>query len=184
MAYGVDTSRFAENKRAVEDKYIGPLVRTSMNRCIHCTRCVRFTTEVAGASDLGAIGRGEDMEITTYLEMPCARSCRAMWRSLPGRRADPQALRLPCAALGTQQDRVHRRHGRGRLQHPHRYPWPRSDADPAAHQRGGERGVDLGQDPLCVGWTEDPAPRPPYVRKDGRLTRSRGRRPSTPLPPR
>ncbi|MEN5081721.1 NADH-quinone oxidoreductase subunit NuoG [Bosea sp. TWI1241] len=68
MAYGVDTSRFAENKRAVEDKYIGPLVKTSMTRCIQCTRCVRFTTEVAGASDLGAIGRGEDMEITTYLE--------------------------------------------------------------------------------------------------------------------
>ena len=68
MAYGVDSSRFAENKRAVEDKYIGPLVRTSMNRCIHCTRCVRFTTEVAGVPDLGAIGRGEDMEITTYLE--------------------------------------------------------------------------------------------------------------------
>lgn len=68
MAYGVDSSRFAENKRAVEDKYIGPLVKTSMNRCIHCTRCVRFTTEVAGGTDLGAIGRGEDMEITTYLE--------------------------------------------------------------------------------------------------------------------
>ena len=68
MAYGVDSSRFAENKRAVEDKYIGPLVKTSMTRCIQCTRCVRFTTEVAGATDLGAIGRGEDMEITTYLE--------------------------------------------------------------------------------------------------------------------
>ncbi len=68
MAYGVDTSRYAENKRAVEDKYIGPLVKTTMTRCIHCTRCVRFTTEVAGCSDLGAIGRGEDMEITTYLE--------------------------------------------------------------------------------------------------------------------
>ncbi|OYX15252.1 MAG: NADH-quinone oxidoreductase subunit G [Rhizobiales bacterium 32-66-8] len=68
MAYGVDSSRFAENKRAVEDKYIGPLVRTSMNRCIHCTRCVRFSTEVAGVPDLGATGRGEDMEITTYLE--------------------------------------------------------------------------------------------------------------------
>ena len=68
MAYGADTSRFAENKRAVEDKYIGPLVKTTMTRCIQCTRCVRFTTEVAGASDLGAIGRGEDMEITTYLE--------------------------------------------------------------------------------------------------------------------
>ncbi len=68
MAFGVDSSRFAENKRAVEDKYIGPLVKTSMNRCIHCTRCVRFTAEVAGTADMGAIGRGEDMEITTYLE--------------------------------------------------------------------------------------------------------------------
>jgi NADH-quinone oxidoreductase subunit G len=68
MAYGVDSSRFHENKRAVEDKFLGPLVKTSMNRCIHCTRCVRFITEVAGVADLGAIGRGEDMEITTYLE--------------------------------------------------------------------------------------------------------------------
>ena len=68
MAYGIDGSRFQENKRAVEDKYIGPLVRTKMTRCIHCTRCVRFTTEVAGVSDLGLIGRGEDAEITTYLE--------------------------------------------------------------------------------------------------------------------
>jgi NADH-quinone oxidoreductase subunit G len=68
MAYGVDTSRFKENKRAVEDKYLGALVRTSMNRCIQCTRCVRFCTEIAGVPELGAIGRGEDMEITTYLE--------------------------------------------------------------------------------------------------------------------
>jgi len=68
MAYGVDTSRYAENKRAVEDKYIGPLVKTSMNRCIQCTRCVRFTTEVAGVAEMGATGRGEDMEITSYLE--------------------------------------------------------------------------------------------------------------------
>ena len=68
MAYGVDSSRFHENKRAVEDKYVGVLVKTIMNRCIHCTRCVRFMTEVAGVPELGAIGRGEDMEITTYLE--------------------------------------------------------------------------------------------------------------------
>ncbi|MBB6310108.1 NADH-quinone oxidoreductase subunit NuoG [Xanthobacter tagetidis] len=81
MAYGADTSRFAENKRAVEDKYIGPLVRTSMNRCIQCTRCVRFSTEVAGVADLGAIGRGEDMEITTYLE-------HAMRSELQGNVAD------------------------------------------------------------------------------------------------
>ena len=68
MAYGVDASRYQENKRAVEDKYIGALVKTIMNRCIQCTRCVRFATEVAGVPELGAIGRGEDMEITTYLE--------------------------------------------------------------------------------------------------------------------
>src|ERR1700712_4376571 len=68
MAYGVDSSRYGDNKRAVEDKYIGPLVKTIMNRCIHCTRCIRFSAEVAGVPELGAIGRGEDMEITTYLE--------------------------------------------------------------------------------------------------------------------
>ncbi|CAN1562147.1 NuoG NADH dehydrogenase/NADH,ubiquinone oxidoreductase 75 kD subunit (chain G) [Rhabdaerophilaceae bacterium] len=68
MAYGKDASRYQENKRAVEDKYIGPLVKTVMTRCIHCTRCVRFTTEVAGITELGLLGRGEDAEITTYLE--------------------------------------------------------------------------------------------------------------------
>ncbi|NKB51339.1 MAG: NADH-quinone oxidoreductase subunit G [Rhizobiaceae bacterium] len=68
VAFGMDASRYQENKRAVEDKYIGPLVKTIMTRCIHCTRCVRFTTEVAGISELGLLGRGEDAEITTYLE--------------------------------------------------------------------------------------------------------------------
>jgi len=68
MAYGFGGSRYVENKRAVEEKYLGPLIKTAMNRCIHCTRCVRFMTEVAGVEELGAIGRGEDMEITTYLE--------------------------------------------------------------------------------------------------------------------
>ena len=68
MGYGVDTSRFAENKRAVEDKYLGALVKTSMNRCIQCTRCVRFSAEVCGVPEMGATGRGEDMEITTYLQ--------------------------------------------------------------------------------------------------------------------
>jgi NADH-quinone oxidoreductase subunit G len=68
MGYGVDASRFAENKRAVEDKYLGALVKTSMNRCIQCTRCVRFSAEICGAPEMGATGRGEDMEITTYLE--------------------------------------------------------------------------------------------------------------------
>lgn len=68
MGYGVDTSRFAENKRAVEDKYLGALVKTSMNRCIQCTRCVRFAAEICGVPEMGATGRGEDMEITSFLE--------------------------------------------------------------------------------------------------------------------
>ncbi len=81
MAYGVDTSRYAENKRAVENKYLGALIKTSMNRCIHCTRCVRFITEVAGVPDLGAIWRGEDMQITSYLE-------KALGSELQGNLAD------------------------------------------------------------------------------------------------
>ncbi|RPG05270.1 MAG: NADH-quinone oxidoreductase subunit G [Pelagibacteraceae bacterium TMED267] len=68
MFYGVDKSRFKENKRFVPEKNMGPLIKTQMTRCIHCTRCVRFATEVAGVPEIGAIGRGEDMQITTYLE--------------------------------------------------------------------------------------------------------------------
>ena len=68
MFYGIDKSRFKENKRAVPDKNMGPLIKTQMTRCIHCTRCVRFATEIAGVPEIGAVGRGEDMQITTYLE--------------------------------------------------------------------------------------------------------------------
>jgi len=68
LFYGFDKSRFSENKRAVKDKYMGPLIKTQMTRCIHCTRCVRFAEEVAGVPEIGATGRGESMEITTYLE--------------------------------------------------------------------------------------------------------------------
>jgi NADH-quinone oxidoreductase subunit G len=68
MFYGVDKSRYKENKRSVPEKNMGPLIKTQMTRCIHCTRCIRFATEIAGVSELGAIGRGEDMQITTYLE--------------------------------------------------------------------------------------------------------------------
>ena len=67
-SYGMDHSRFAENKRAVKDKYLGPLVKTFMTRCIHCTRCVRFSSEVAGVAEMGATSRGEAMEIGTYIE--------------------------------------------------------------------------------------------------------------------
>lgn len=68
MAYGFDHSRFKENKRSVTDKNLGPLVETHMTRCIHCTRCIRFSTEVAGVEVLGATGRGENMEVGTYVE--------------------------------------------------------------------------------------------------------------------
>jgi len=68
IAFGMGGSRYRENKRAVEEKYIGPLIKTIMTRCIHCTRCVRYMTEVAGVEELGLIGRGEDAEITTYLD--------------------------------------------------------------------------------------------------------------------
>ncbi|MXO61781.1 NADH-quinone oxidoreductase subunit NuoG [Qipengyuania oceanensis] len=68
MMYGRGASRYDENKRAVTEKYMGPLIKTVMTRCIHCTRCVRFSEEIAGVDEIGAIGRGEDMQITTYLE--------------------------------------------------------------------------------------------------------------------
>ena len=68
MGYGLDHSRYHEHKRAVDDKYLGPLVKTVMTRCIQCTRCVRFLHEIAGVPELGATGRSEDMEITTYVE--------------------------------------------------------------------------------------------------------------------
>jgi NADH-quinone oxidoreductase subunit G len=68
IGYGRDDSRYAENKRAVEEKFMGPLIKTVMTRCIQCTRCVRFITEVAGVPEIGLISRGEDVEITTYLD--------------------------------------------------------------------------------------------------------------------
>jgi NADH-quinone oxidoreductase subunit G len=98
MGYGADSSRFAENKRAVEDKYLGALVKTSMNRCIQCTRCIRFATEVAGVPELGAIGRGEDMEITSYLE-------RALTSELQGNVVDL----CPVGALTSKPTAFHAR---------------------------------------------------------------------------
>ena len=68
VAFGSGKSRFDENKRSVTEKHMGPLIKTYMTRCIHCTRCIRFSDEVAGVSDIGAINRGENMEISTYLE--------------------------------------------------------------------------------------------------------------------
>ena len=186
MGYGVDTSRFAENKRAVEDKYLGALVKTSMNRCIQCTRCVRFSAEVCGAPEMGATGRGEDMEITTYLEAGAdLRAAGQSRRHLPGRRADLEALCVRGAPVGARQDPVGRRHGRRRLGDPRRYPRPRGDADPAAHQRGRERGMDFRQDPPRRRRPAHAAARPALYPRERQAPRRRpGRKLSPRSPPR
>ncbi len=138
MAFGVDSAAITENKRAVEDKYIGPLVKTIMNRCIHCTRCVRFTTEVAGISELGAdrprrgcrdhhLSRtGDDL-----------RAAGQRHRPLPGRRADLAALSpstaRPWELTKTESIDVMDAVGSAiRVDSPR----PRGDAHPAARQRG------------------------------------------------
>jgi NADH-quinone oxidoreductase subunit G len=77
MAYGRGASRYDENKRAVTEKYMGPLIKTAMTRCIHCTRCVRFSEEIAGVDEIGALYRGESMQITTYLEKAAAHEMSA-----------------------------------------------------------------------------------------------------------
>ena len=139
----------AENKRAVEEKYLGPLIKTAMTRCIQCTRCVRFMTEVAGVEELGAIGRGEDMEITTYLE-------RGMMSELSANVVDL----CPVGALThrpwaftarpweLRKTEIDRRDGCAGLGHPRRCARSRGAAHPAAQQRRRERGVDLRQDAL------------------------------------
>ncbi len=161
MAYGADSSRFAENKRAVEDKYLGPLVKTSMNRCIQCTRCVRFATEVAGVPELGAIGRGEDMEITSYLEHAMTSELQANVIDLcPVGALTSKPTAFHARPWEFAHDRVGRRDGRARLGDPHRLARPRGRAHPAAHQRRDQRGVDLRQDALRRRRPEDAAPRP------------------------
>ena len=77
VAYGRGASRYDENKRAVTEKYMGPLIKTVMTRCIHCTRCVRFSEEIAGVDEIGALYRGESMQITTYLEKAAAHELSA-----------------------------------------------------------------------------------------------------------
>ena len=160
MGYGMDHSRYAENKRAVQDKNLGPLVKTVMTRCIHCTRCIRFITEVAGVPDLGATNRGEHMEVGTYVE-------KALSSELSGNIIDL----CPVGALTSKpyafvarpwelsEDRQRRRAGRCGHQYPHRCPRPRGAAHPAAPERGRERGVARRQVPLRARWTEAPAAR-------------------------
>ena len=161
MAYGVGGSRYAENKRAVDEKYLGPLIKTAMTRCIQCTRCVRFMTEVAGVEELGAIGRGEDMEITTYLE-------RGMMSELSANVVDlcpvgalthrPWAFTTrPWELRKTESIDVMDAVGSAiRVDTPR----ARGGAHPAAQQRRRERGVDLRQDAARRRRPAHPAPRP------------------------
>ena len=101
LVYGSDRSRFTEYKRAVEDKELGPLVKTVMSRCIHCTRCVRFATEVAGVQDLGVTGRGgHGGDRHLRLEAAQLRALRERHRPVPRRRADVQAVRVHRAIVG------------------------------------------------------------------------------------
>ena len=178
IAYGRGATRYDENKRAVTEKYMGPIVKTVMTRCIQCTRCVRFAEEVAGVEDIGAIGRGENMQITslsgTRGRERAVGQCR---RSLPGRRADQQTLCVRSAAVGADQDAGHRRDGRGRHQCPHRRARASGAARAAADQRRRERGMGERQDAPPCRRPDPPPPRPALCaprRQAGRSDLGRG----------
>ena len=162
LGYGMDHSRYEENKRAVKDKDLGPLVKTVMTRCIHCTRCIRFITEVAGVPDLGATSRGENMEVGTYVE-------KALGSELSGNIIDlcpvgaltskPYAFTARPWEL-TKTDSIDvldavgtniRIDARG----------PRGAAHPAAHQRRRERGVARRQVALLRRRAQAPPARSP-----------------------
>ena len=106
MGFGRDVARFSERKRVVKDKNLGPLISTDMTRCIHCTRCVRFGLEIQGFPQLGTAGRGENVEITTYRAQHRSRAVGEHHRSVPGRRAQQQAVPLSRARVGDDRDRV------------------------------------------------------------------------------
>ena len=161
MAYGVDQSRFRENKRAVEDKYLGALVKT-VDEPLHPVHALRPLRHGSGRrartrrdrprrgyGDHHLSRRGDDLGVAGQRR-----------RSLPGRRADLQALRIRRAVLGAEQDGIDRRDGCARLGHPHRYARARSDAHPAAGQRRRERRMDFRQDPARGGRAAHAAPRP------------------------
>ncbi len=121
MAYGFDRSRYRENKRAVKDKDFGPLVATAMTRCIHCTRCIRFVTEVAGVEELGATGRGENMEIGTYIETALTSELSANIIDLcPVGALTSKPYAFVARPWELTQDRIRRRARRRRQQHPRR----------------------------------------------------------------
>ena len=151
MAYGRGFTRYEENKRAIDDKYFGPIIKTSMNRCIQCTRCIRFSSEVAGVDEIGMLYRGEDQPDHVLSRADGdQRAGRQPGRRVSGRSAAAEAAIVRAAAVGASPRAGDRRDGRGRIEHPPRRPPAAGDAHPPAHQRGRERGVDFRQDaPPC-----------------------------------
>jgi NADH-quinone oxidoreductase subunit G len=159
VAYG-GGSRYHEHKRAVTEKYMGPLIKTTMTRCIHCTRCVRFSEEIAGVDEIGALYRGETMQISTYLEKAAKHELSANVIDLcpvGALTSKPYAFRS--ASVGAEEDALDRRFGRDRRQHPPRQPWSRSAAHPAARERRRERGMAGRPWPLHGRWPHPPSSR-------------------------
>ena len=172
IAYGRSFTRYEENKRAVDDKYMGPVIKTSMTRCIQCTRCIRFADEVAGVPrDRHALPRrGQPDHLLPRADRD-QRAGRQPRRRVPGRGAAAEAAAVRAAAVGASPGAGDRRHGRGRLEHPPRRPPAAGDADPSAHQRGRQRGVDPRQDaPPCRRARPQPA-RPAVGARAGQAAR-------------
>ena len=180
MAYGRGHNRYDENKRAVTEKYMGPVVKTFMTRCIHCTRCVRFMEQVAGVEDIGAIGRGEDMEITSYLEQALASELSGNVVDLcPVGALTSKPYSVRGAALGAAQGAGDRRDGRGRHQYPPRRARPRGDARASPAQRGRQRGMGARQDPPRGRRPHSQPPRPALAARERQAcARRAGTRPS------
>ena len=172
MAYGRSFSRFEENKRAIDDKYMGPVIKTSMTRCIQCTRCIRFSDGGRGRRrDRHAVPRRGQPDHDLSRAHGVERARRQPRRRLPGRRAAAEAANVRAAAVGASPRAGDRRHGRGRLQHPPRRPPAPGDAHPSAHQRGRERGVDQRQDAPPRRRAGPQPPRPAVGAREGQAAR-------------
>ena len=114
MAYGFEGSRYEENKRAVKDKYMGPLIKTIMTRCIHCTRCVRFISEVAGVDDIGLLNRGENAEISSLEKAVGSEMSANVIDLCPVGALTSRPYAFHARPWETEEDRVDRRSGCGR----------------------------------------------------------------------
>ena len=177
-------SRFEENKRAIDDKYMGPVIKTAMTRCIQCTRCIRFSEEVAGVPELGhAVPRRRQPDHLLPGTGGDDGDGRQPCRRLPGRGTAAEAAGVREPAVGASPRSGHRRHGRGRLEHPLRRPPAPGHAHPSARQRRRERGVDQRQDAPPRRCARAQPPRPPVGARERQAARGvAGARRSTSSP--